>query len=185
MSTVVDFRTCPLCEATCGLRIELDGREVSRRAGRSPTTSSAAASSAPREPASPSCTPIPIGSRHRSSAATASWSRPTWDEAFAAIDAGLAPILADGDRNAVGAYLGNPNAHTLDGAIHLRALLKGLGSRNVYSASSVDQLPKQVAVGLMFGAGLAVPIPDVDRTDHLLVLGANPLRLERVAADGA
>ena len=53
--------------------------------------------------------------------------------------------------------------------------LKALGTKNIYSASTVDQMPKQVSAGLMFGAGLSVPVPDVDRTDHLLILGANPL----------
>ena len=54
-------------------------------------------------------------------------------------------------------------------------LLKALGSKNIYTATTVDQMPKQVSAALMFGTGLSVPIPDVDRTDHLLILGANPL----------
>ena len=99
----------------------------------------------------------------------------SWEEAFAEIDARLTPILADGDRNATAIYLGNPNAHTLDGLIHLRALIKALGTRNIFSATSVDQLPKHVSSALMFGTALSVPIPDVDNTDHLLILGANPL----------
>ena len=99
----------------------------------------------------------------------------SWDEALALVEEKLGPILADGDRNATAVYLGNPNAHTLDGLIHLRAMIKALGTKNVFSASSVDQLPKQIACALMFGGGLSVPIPDIDRTDHLLVLGANPL----------
>ena len=71
----------------------------------------------------------------------------SWDEAFAAIDAKLRPILAAGDRDATAIYLGNPNAHTLDGMIHLRALIKAIGSRNVFSASSVDQTPQADLLG--------------------------------------
>ncbi len=174
MSAAVDFRTCPLCEATCGLRVELEGREVRGVRGDPDDVFSRGficpkGASLAELHADPDRLATPLVRR------AGELVEAGWDEAFEVIEAGLAPILADGDRSAVGAYLGNPNAHTLDGAIHLRALLKGLGSRNVYSASSVDQLPKQIAVGLMFGAGLAVPIPDVDRTEHLLVLGANPL----------
>lgn len=98
----------------------------------------------------------------------------SWDEAFALIDARLAPILA-ADRDAVAVYLGNPNAHNLDSLLYGRVLLKALSTRNVYSASSVDQMPKQLASALMFGTGTTVPVPDVDRTQHLLILGANPL----------
>lgn len=72
-------------------------------------------------------------------------------------------------------YVGNPNAHNLSALIHGPAWLRVLGSQNVYTASTVDQMPKQVSAGLMFGTMLSVPIPDVDRCDHLLVLGANPL----------
>ncbi len=91
------------------------------------------------------------------------------------VDERLSPILADGDRNAVAVYLGNPSAHNLSSLLYGPVLLRALGSRNVYSASSVDQMPKHISAGLMFGAPLSIPIPDVDHTDHLLVLGANPL----------
>ena len=98
----------------------------------------------------------------------------SWDEAFALIEEKLAPILAE-DRNAVGIYLGNPNAHNLSNLLYNRVLLRALSTRNVYSASTVDQFPKQMASALMYGTGTTIAIPDVDRTDHLLILGANPM----------
>jgi anaerobic selenocysteine-containing dehydrogenase len=78
-------------------------------------------------------------------------------------------------QNAVGVYIGNPAVHNLSLALYGRVLLKALGTRNIFSASTVDQMPKQVAAALMFGTFLSVPIPDLDRTEHLLMLGANPL----------
>src|SRR4051812_11205979 len=99
----------------------------------------------------------------------------TWDEAFEEIDRRLTPILAEHGRDAAAAYIGNPNAHNLSALIYGRAWLKALGSKNIYSASTVDQMPKQLSAGLMFGTMLGVPIPDIDRTDHMLMLGANPL----------
>lgn len=174
MSATTVHRTCPLCEATCGLEIELDGRAVTQVRGDRDDVFSRGficpkGASLGELHGDPDRLDSPLVRRDGELVPA------SWDEAFAEIERGLAPILADGDRNAIGAYLGNPNAHTLDGTIHLRALIKGIGSRNVFSASSVDQMPKQVSVGHMFGAGLTVPVPDVDRCDHLLVLGANPL----------
>jgi anaerobic selenocysteine-containing dehydrogenase len=99
----------------------------------------------------------------------------SWDEAFEEIDRRLTPLIAEHGKNAVAVYLGNPNAHNLSALIHGPAWLRVLGSQNVYSASTVDQMPKQVSAGLMFGTMLSVPIPDVDRCDHLVLLGANPL----------
>jgi len=72
-------------------------------------------------------------------------------------------------------YIGNPNAHNYANTLAIRPLLKALGTRNVYSASTVDQMPKHVACGLVFGHPLAIPVPDIDRTDLLVLLGANPL----------
>jgi anaerobic selenocysteine-containing dehydrogenase len=170
----VGIRTCPLCEATCGLRIELEGREVRGVRGDPDDVFSRGficpkGASLGELVSDPDRLEAPMVRRD------GELIEASWEEAFAEIDRRLASILADGDRNAVGTYVGNPNAHTLDGQIHLRALLKAIGSRNVFSASTVDQMPKQVAAALMFGAGLTVPVPDIDRCRHLLILGANPL----------
>ncbi len=99
----------------------------------------------------------------------------SWEEAFSIANAGLARVRAAHGNNGVGVYLGNPNAHSLHAMLYAPVLLKALGTRQVYSASSADQLPKMLSAGLMFGAGLSIPVPDLDRTDYLLVLGANPV----------
>ena len=167
------FRTCPLCEATCGLEIKLDGeRIVSIRGDEQDVFShgficpkGSALRSLHEDPDRVRTPLIRDGERLREAA---------WDEAFELIDARLSPILA-ADRNAVALYLGNPNAHNLSNLLYLKVFGRALGSRNVYSASTLDQFPKQMSSALMFGTGTSVPIPDVDRTQHLLMLGANPL----------
>src|SRR5262249_37402342 len=88
------------------------------------------------------------------------------------------------DRNAVGAYLGNPNAHNLGAMVNGKVLLQALGTTNLFSASTVDQMPKQVSAGLMFGTALTVPVPDLDRTDYLLILRAHPFPAPTRTASG-
>ncbi|MEV4422358.1 molybdopterin-dependent oxidoreductase [Patulibacter sp. NPDC049589] len=99
----------------------------------------------------------------------------TWEEAFAEVDRLLTPVLRDHGRHACGLYLGNPVAHSPSGTLYAPLLARALRSRNVFSASTLDQMPKHVSVGQLLGTALSVPIPDLDRTEHLLVLGANPL----------
>ncbi|NDH19607.1 MAG: hypothetical protein EBY51_09680, partial [Actinobacteria bacterium] len=99
----------------------------------------------------------------------------TWDEAFDLIRDRLGPILRDHGPSSVGLFLGNPNVHNLSGAFYLPAFIKALGTTQRFSASTVDQMPKQVACALMYGTALSVPVPDIDRTDYFLILGANPL----------
>jgi anaerobic selenocysteine-containing dehydrogenase len=98
-----------------------------------------------------------------------------WDEAFALAGERLAAIQAEHGGNAVGAYLGNPNVHHFGSIAYAPNLLRTLRSRNVFSASSVDQWPHQLVNWLMFGHQFLLPIPDVDRTDYFLMLGANPV----------
>ena len=76
--------------------------------------------------------------------------------------------------NAVALYLGNPNVHTMAGTLFGGALIRALGTRNLFTASTVDQMPKHVSCGHMYGNTDAIPVPDLDRTDFLVLLGANP-----------
>lgn len=167
------YRTCPLCEATCGLELTFDGEQLTGIRGDAQDVFShgficpkGSALRALHEDPDRVTTPlIREGDGFREAG---------WDEAFALIAARLGPIL-DEDRNGIGVYLGNPNAHNLSNLLYTRVLNRALSTRNIYSASTVDQFPKQMASALMFGTGTSVAVPDVDRTDHLLILGANPL----------
>jgi len=107
--------------------------------------------------------------------ADGSFAPATWDEAFAEIGRRLPALLDEHGRDAAAVYIGNPAAHGLAALLYGRVLIKAIGTRNVYTASTVDQRPKEISAGLMFGTPLTIPIPDVDRTDHLSILGANPL----------
>ncbi|HEX9887937.1 MAG TPA: molybdopterin-dependent oxidoreductase [Nitriliruptorales bacterium] len=167
------YRTCPLCEATCGLELQLDGdRVVSVRGDAQDVFSQGYL--CPKGAAygelhdDPDRLTQPLVRRDGELVPA------SWDEAFEEVARRLAPIL-ETDRNAVGIYLGNPTVHSLSGSFYVRPLIKALATRNVFSASTVDQMPKHVQCGLMFGDPLAIPVPDLDRTDHLVILGANPL----------
>src|ERR687884_1091709 len=169
------YATCPLCEATCGLELTLaNGDGITRIRGDAEDVFShgficpkGAMLKALHE--DPDRLRAPLVRRDGELVEAG------WDEAFAEIERRLPPLLEQHGRDAVAIYLGNPSAHNLATLLYGRVLVKALGTRNIYSASTVDQMPKQVSAGLMFGTILSVPVPDVDRTDHLLILGANPL----------
>ena len=167
------YHVCPLCEATCGLEIRTRGREVTGIRGDEADVFSEGficpKGYALKElDADPDRLRVPLVRRGGVLAPA------TWDEAFAEIDRRLGPILREHGRDAVAVYLGNPSAHSMAISLYAQVLLRALGTRNVFSASTVDQMPKQVAAGLMFGTVLSIPVPDLDRTDYLLILGANP-----------
>jgi anaerobic selenocysteine-containing dehydrogenase len=173
MTTTTSHITCPLCEATCGLTITTSGQTIEDIRGDRADVFSAGYI-CPKAYALKELEADPDRLRQPLIRRDGRLVPATWDEAFAEIDRGLGKVFAEHGRNAVAVYLGNPNAHHLSG-LYMPALIKAIGTRNVFSASTVDQMPKQVSAGLMFGTVLSIPVPDLDRTDYLLMLGANPL----------
>src|SRR4051795_6923696 len=171
----VAYTTCPLCEATCGLELQLgdDGRVERVRGDKEDVFSQGFI--CPKGGSITALHEDPDRLRAPLVRRDGELVEATWDEAFEEIERRLQPILEQHGRNSVGVYLGNPGVHILSFTLYNRVLLKALGTRNIFSASTVDQMPKQVSAGLMFGTFLSIPIPDIDRTDYMLMLGATPL----------
>ncbi len=168
------FVTCPLCEATCGLAItHEDGQIVDVRGDKDDVFSQGYL--CPKGTSLGAIHSDPDRLRSPMIKRDGEFHEATWDEAFALIAERLLPIREQYGADAVAVYFGNPSAHNLAGALYLRVLGKALATRNVYSAGTVDQIPKAFASGYMFGDPATIPVPDLDRTDHLLILGANPL----------
>ncbi|MDX3693002.1 molybdopterin oxidoreductase family protein [Streptomyces europaeiscabiei] len=178
MSTTIDSRTalriCPLCEATCGLTLTIEGTRVTKARGDRDDVFSKGficpkGASLGAADGDPDRLRTPLVRRD------GELREATWQEAFDAVAAGLRPVIETHGPNAVGLVFGNPNVHTVAGGLYPPLLVGGLGTRSMFSASTVDQMPKHVSSGLLFGDANAIPVPDLDRTDHLLLLGANPL----------
>ena len=169
------LRICPLCEAGCGLEVGLSvADEVVRiRGDRHDVWSSGYL--CPKGPALKHLHEDPDRLRTPVLRRDGRLVEAGWDEAFAEAGRLLGGVVAAHGREALAVYLGNPNVHNLAGQLYLKPLIKALGTRNVLTASTVDQRPKEISSALLFGTPMTVPVPDVDRTDHLLLLGANPL----------
>ena len=171
--TTTAYRICPFCEACCGLELELEGDQLVKIRGNAADVASAGFI-CPKGAA--------LGELHedRDRLRAPMIKRDgvhvevTWDEAFAEIERRLPPIIA-ADRDAIAVSLGNPAAHKFGLLLYGARLGRVLGTKNVFSASTLDQMPKQLASGLMFGHWLSVAVPDLPRTDLLIVLGGNPV----------
>ena len=164
------FTTCPLCEATCGLELTVEGDRITKVRGDREDDFSRGficpkGASLGTLDADPDRLSTPLIKRD------GEFREATWDEAFRYIDERLKDFP---DRDTIAMYLGNPVVHSLAGGLYAGPLRKALGSRNVFTASTVDQMPKHVQCGHMYGSIFSIPVPDIDRTDFMLVLGADP-----------
>ncbi|MFJ9108567.1 molybdopterin oxidoreductase family protein [Streptomyces sp. NPDC102283] len=168
-------RICPLCEATCGLTLTIEGTTVTGARGDRDDIFSRGficpkGASFGGLDADPDRLRVPLVRGDDGELREAAWS-----EAFDLIAARIPELTKTHGPNAVGVVLGNPNVHTMAGSLYPPLLLGALRTRNVFTASTLDQMPKHVSSGLLFGDPHAIPVPDLDRTDHLLLIGANPL----------
>ncbi len=169
------FRICPLCEATCNLELRIEGRKIElARGDRDDVFSRGFICPKGSALGHLESDPDRIVSPRIRDRKTNTWRDVDYDEAFAYIDAHLPPLLEANGRDSVAVYMGNPSAHNIGPQVYNKVLIRAVKTRNIFSASTVDQMPRQVASGYLFGSGLSVPIADIDHTDYLLILGANP-----------
>ncbi len=172
-------RTCCLCEATCGLEITTQGQGAEKQIlsikgdkddpfSRGYICPKATALQDLHDDPDRLTQPVKKMSDGR-------WKTISWKQAIREAVAGLKGVQKRHGRDSIGSYLGNPNVHNYGNLLVGPMLLKALGSKNKFSATSVDQLPHHMASYFMFGHQLLMPIPDIDHTDFMLIIGGNPV----------
>jgi anaerobic selenocysteine-containing dehydrogenase len=167
------YRICPLCEACCGLEVRTDGPKVVSIRGMDSDPFSRGYI-CPKAVALKDLHEDPDRLRQPLIKRDGRHVPVSWDEAFAEIERRLLPIVAEHGRDAVALSIGNPTAHKFGLQLYFQRLARTLGTKNNYSASTLDQMPKHLQSGLMFGHALSFAVPDITRTDWMLVLGGNP-----------
>ena len=172
-AAITHHRTCNLCEAMCGITIEASaGKVTSIRGDKSDPFSRGYI--CPKAAALADLHEDPDRLRYPVRRTPNGFTRIGWDEAFDEVATRLKAVQAEHGRNAVGLYFGNPTVHNYGSMLYGLPFSQALGTRNRFSATSVDQLPQQLASLYLFGHQLLLPIPDLDRTDFFLIIGGNP-----------
>ena len=167
------FRTCNICEAMCGIAIEhQDNQIISIKGDKKDPFSKghmcpkALALQDYYQDKDRIKTPI---KRTKDG-----WQPISWQQAFDEITTKFTRTQTDFGKNALSVYLGNPNAHNFGNALFIKPFLKAIGTLNRFSSASTDQMPHHVAANYMLGSGNLIPIPDINRTEFMLIIGANP-----------
>ncbi|MEQ9499407.1 MAG: molybdopterin oxidoreductase family protein [Deltaproteobacteria bacterium] len=168
-------RTCHLCEAMCGVTISIDDDENITRITGDEDDPFSLGHICPKAAALKDVHEDPDRLKTPMRREGDRWLPMDWDEAFDRVATELRSIQKKYGRSAVGLYQGNPSVHNLGSMTHGQVFARALRTPNKFSATSLDQLPHMLAGLMMFGHQLMLPVPDVDRTDYFLVLGANPL----------
>ncbi len=167
-------RNCHLCEAMCGVVITTEGDRILSIAGDDDDPFSRG-HVCPKAPALAEIHTDPDRLKTPLKRVGHDFVPVSWDEALDEVADRLSAIQREHGKNAVATYLGNPTVHNHGSSLLAPIFLHTLGTKSRYSATSVDQLPHQLASWAMLGHQLLLPVPDIDRTQYMLMIGANPL----------
>jgi anaerobic selenocysteine-containing dehydrogenase len=172
--TQTHYRNCNICEAMCGLEIKHQGTDIlSIKPDKKDPFSRGHI--CPKAVALQDFYADPDRLKTPIRRTDTGWEEISWEEALEEIGTNIRRIQAGHGADALGIYMGNPNAHKLGNGLFLPKFLKSTGSRNRFSSASADQLPHHMASNYMLGSGGLIPIPDIDRTDYMMIIGGNPV----------
>ena len=174
MENGTHYRTCHLCEAMCGVAIEVSGGQITAIRGDQDDPLSQG-HICPKAVALQDLHEDPDRLRKPVRRTAEGWQEMGWEEAFTLVADKLHATRQEHGRNSIGVYLGNPNVHNHGSLVATMPFLRAIGSQNRFSATSNDQLPHMLASLEMFGHQILFPIPDIDRTVLFLCIGANPM----------
>jgi len=172
----VHARTCHICEANCGVLMEVEDGVVKSVKG-NPDHVLSEGYICPKATAIPDIQNDPDRLRKPvkrvGSAQNATWQEISWEQAFSEIAARHAQVISG--PKAASMYLGNPNAHNYASAFSNRNLIRAWGAKGIYSASTLDQIPHMICQKWVYGHNALYPVPDIDRTQYMVCVGGNPL----------
>lgn len=169
----IHYRSCSLCEAMCGLQIELKDGSIQGFKG-DPEDKFSRGHICPKGPELKSLYQDPDRIKFPQKRTKTGWETVSWVDALSDIATQLVKIQTTYGNDSVAVYNGNPTVHNYGSMLLGQRFSSRLKTKNNFSATSVDQLPHQLLSYLMFGHQLLVPIPDIDHTDFFLILGGNP-----------
>ena len=174
MDPKTSHSTCTICEATCGIEVTSEGRRITRLRGDSADPFSNG-HVCPKAIGLRELQDDPDRLRRPVRKTARGFEELSWDEAYELAASGLARVRDAGGADSIAFYRGNPGVHDYSTLLGANVIARALGSKNVYSAGPNDTWPRYVQSVGMYGGPLRGSVPDVDRTDYLLIVGANPL----------
>ncbi|MBA4850288.1 molybdopterin oxidoreductase family protein [Emticicia sp. BO119] len=174
MQSLTHYRTCNLCEAMCGLEIRVEKGSITKIEGDKNDPFSRG-HICPKAVALKDIYEDPNRLKFPVKRTAEGWQQISWEEAFEEVTNQIKNIQTKYGNNAVGMYQGNPSIHNLGTSMNSPAFAKSLHTRNLFSATSADQLPHHFAAWQMFGHPMLMPVPDIDNTDYMLIIGGNPI----------
>ena len=174
MTNTIKYRTCHLCEAMCGLAIEIKDNEVLSISGHEDDIYSKG-HICPKGAALKDLHNDPDRLKEPVKRTTHGWQKISWKEAFDLVEQGFKKIRKKYGNNAIATYTGNPTVHNTGTALTLYDTINAINTQNRYASHSLDSVPVFLVNQMMFGHAMMAPIPDIENINYMLIIGANPM----------
>jgi anaerobic selenocysteine-containing dehydrogenase len=176
MSTETIYRTCPTCEASCGLKLEVDrtsGEVISVKGD--PDDIRSGGYVCAKSQAFVYIHQDPERLRRPVRKTVDGWEEVSWEDALNEVGQKLSAIRQQYGKDSIAYYYGNPNGHNVHTQLYTQLFITMMNSERFFSAGSVDQQPKNLACEIMYGNAWMFPVPDLAKADFLVCMGGNPV----------
>lgn len=168
------YGICPICGSSCGLIVEMENGAIQQITGDQQDPHSRGYT-CPKGRSLKYQHVDPDRVLHPLKKENGDWREVSWDEALGDIASRIADMRKRYGPDSLAVYAGDGTTHSYETLFAIAAFVLGLGIKNMYTANSMDALPRLFASMLLYGNSGILPIPDVKRTDYFLILGSNPV----------
>lgn len=170
-------RSCPTCEACCGLLVEVDRNDDNRIVSikGDPDDHRSRGYICAKSQAFRYVYEDPERLRRPVKRTADGWEEISWAEAFDTVAERLNTIRAEHGKDAIACFIGEGTAHDYGAQLYLQPLMKTLASERFFSSGTVDQHPQQMVCWALFGQQWFFPVPDLDHTELFICMGGNPV----------
>ncbi len=103
------------------------------------------------------------------------YERITWDQAISEIGQKVKKIRGEDGPDSIAMYVGTAAGFSVLHPVFAQGFMTGIGSKSMYSSSTQDCANKFAVSRYLYGFPFTLPFPDLDHTQCLIIVGANPV----------
>ncbi|MCP4630046.1 MAG: molybdopterin-dependent oxidoreductase, partial [bacterium] len=171
--TDIKYTYCHTCEVSCGLKVTVNNNRITRlEPDREHVASRGyACPKGLRFDAIQYSPDRVLQPRKRQGN---NWENISWDRSLSEIGAKVRLLIDRHGPDSIAFYGGSGPGYNYSGSMMWNALIDGVGTKNIFAAGSQDCINKLLVYQHMYGSGFRIGYPDMENTQMLIFVGANP-----------
>lgn len=106
---------------------------------------------------------------------TTGFEKISWKQTLGEIGDKVKKLIQEDGPDSIGMYVGTAAGFSVLHPVFAQGFMTGIGSKSMFSSSTQDCSNKFAASQLIYGFPFTLPFPDIQNTNCLIIVGANPV----------